>query len=194
MITLTKDDGAADLTGVTKMGVGASWDTSSGGSGGIVGWAKKQRGVDLDAIAVLMQGAEPVRYAGLGSLDPLGNGAVVHSGDNQTGRGDGDDETINVTFADVPSNVTSIVFVCAAFKKGSALEKAANISLKIYDSTGGSTQQVADIWPSLLGDGNAVAVAKAFRDGASWKLEVVNRRGKVKQGDTASLMRFAMGS
>ncbi|MEW2546160.1 TerD family protein [Streptomyces sp. NPDC047002] len=194
MITLTKDDGAADLTGVTKMGVGASWDTSSGGSGGIVGWAKKQRGVDLDAVAVLMQGNEPVRYAGLGSLDPLGNGSVVHSGDNQTGRGDGDDETVDVTFADVPSNVTSIVFVCAAFKKGSALEKAANVSLKIYDATGGSTQQVADIWPSLLGDGNAVAVAKAFRDGASWKLEVVNRRGKVKQGDTASLMRFAMGS
>lgn len=193
MLTLTKNDGAADLTGVTKMAIGASWDTSAAGSGGIVGWAKRQRGTDLDAVAILMQGGDPVRLAGLDSLDPLGNGAVVHSGDNQTGRGDGDDETINVTFADVPPNVDGILFVCAAFKKGSALDKAANVSFKVYDSSGGSTQQVADIWPSLLGGGNAVAVAKAQRAGDAWTLEVVNTRGTVRQGDTTSLLRFAIG-
>lgn len=193
MLTLTKNDGAADLAGVTKMAIGASWDTSGAGSGGLVGWAKRQRGTDLDAVAILMQGGDPVRFAGLDSLDPLGNGAVVHSGDNQTGRGDGDDETINVTFADVPANVDGILFVCAAFKKGSALDKAANVSFKVYDSSDGSTQQVADIWPSLLGGGNAVAVAKAVRSGDAWTLEVINTRGTVRQGDTASLLRFAIG-
>ncbi|WP_440581100.1 TerD family protein [Streptomyces sp. PT19] len=192
MVTLTKEDGANDLDGVTKMGIGASWDTTTGGSGALVGALRKVRGTDLDAFAILMSGNEPVRFAGLDVTDPLQNGAVTSTGDNQTGRGDGDDELIEVTFEKVPSNVTSIVFVCAAYKKGSDFKKAANVSFKVYDSTGGAAQQVADIWPSLLGSGNAVAVAKAYRVGVSWKLEVINERGTIRQGDQESLLRFAV--
>ncbi|WP_406164267.1 TerD family protein [Streptomyces canus] len=193
MITLTKADGANDLDGVTKLGIGASWDTTAGGSGGLLGFARKARGTDLDAFAVLMSGSDPVRMAGLDVTDPLQNGAVTHSGDNQTGHGAGDDELIEVDFTRIPGHVTSVVFICAAYKRGSDFSKAANVSFKVYDSSGGSTAQVADIWPSLLGTGNAVAVAKAFRAGSSWKLEVLNERGTVKQGDPNSLLRFAVG-
>ncbi|MET9363304.1 TerD family protein [Streptomyces sp. NPDC006632] len=192
VLTLTKEHGAADLDGVTKMGIGASWDTTSGGSGALLGALRKARGTDLDVFAILMNGKDPVRFAGLDVTDPLQNGAVTSTGDNQTGRGDGDDELIEVTFDRVPPQVTSIVFICAAYKKGSDFRKAANVSFKVYDSTGGTTQQVADIWPSLLGNGNAIAVAKAYRVGASWKLEVINTRGTVKQGDQDSLLRFAV--
>lgn len=192
VITLRKEDGAADLAGITKLSVGVSWDPSSGTSGGALGWARRKRGVDLDLIAVLMQGNDPVRFAGLDSLDPLGNGAVAHTGDEQTGAASGDDETIHVTFADVPAAIDAIIFVAAAFKKGSSFDKANNISFKIYDATGGNSQQVADIWPSLLGTDNANAVARAFRNGAQWQLEVLNRQGKIKQGDMQALLRFAM--
>ncbi|MET8680031.1 TerD family protein [Streptomyces sp. NPDC004647] len=193
VVTLTKDDGAADLDGVTRMGIGASWDTTTGGSGGLMGALKKARGTDLDAFAILMSGQDPVRFAGLDVTDPLQNGAVTSTGDNQTGRGDGDDELLEVTFDKVPPQVTSIVFVCVAYKKGSDLKKAANVSFKVYDSSDGTMAQVADIWPSLLGSGNAVAVAKAYRVGSSWKLEVVNERGTVRQADQDSLLRFAVG-
>ncbi|MER0447775.1 TerD family protein [Streptomyces sp. Edi4] len=192
VLTLTKEHGAADLDGVTKMGIGASWDTTAGGGNALLGALRKARGTDLDVFAILMNGKDPVRYAGLDVTDPLQNGGVTSTGDNQTGRGDGDDELIEVTFDRVPPQVTSIVFVCAAYKKGSDFKKAANVSFKVYDSTGGTTQQVADIWPSLLGNGNAIAVAKAYRVGASWKLEVINSRGTVKQGDQESLLRFAV--
>lgn len=191
-LTLTKADGAADLDGVTKMGIGASWDTTSGGSGMLMGALKKARGTDLDAFAILMQGPDPVRFAGLDVTDPLQNGAVTSTGDNQTGRGAGDDELLEVAFDKIPAHVTSIVFVCAAFKKGSDLAKASNVSFKVYDSSGGNTVLVADIWPSLLGTGNAIAVAKAYRVGAAWKLEVVNERGNIRQGDQSSLLRFAV--
>lgn len=193
IVTLTKDDGANDLDGVTKLGIGASWDTTTGGSGGLLGFARKARGTDLDAFAILMAGSDPVRMAGLDIADPLQNGAVTHSGDNQTGHGEGDDELIEVDFTRIPGHVTAIVFVCAAYKRGSDFSKASNVSFKVYDSSGGSTAQVADIWPSLLGSGNAVAVAKAFRAGSSWKLEVLNERGTVRQGDQNSLLRFAVG-
>ena len=192
MITLTKEDGPADLDGVTHLSIGASWDATAGSSGKLAGVVRRKVGTDLDLIAIAMQGQEPVRLAGLDSLDPLGNGSLVHSGDNQTGHGDGDDEVVTVDFARIPGNITSIVFVAAAFKKGSSFQKARNISFKIYDSTGGSSQQVADIWPSLLTQDNGCAVAKAVRAGSVWKLEVINVTGKIKPGDEQALMRFAI--
>lgn len=191
-ITLTKDDGPADLNGVTHMSVGVAWDPSSGTSGGLLGKARRKKGVDLDLIAVLMQGSEPVRFAGLDSLDPLSNGSVKHSGDEQTGAAEGDDETVQVTFAAVPAQITAIVFIAAAFKRGSSFDKANNVSFKVYDATGGSSTQVADIWPSLLGSDNANAICRAFRNGDQWQLEVLNRTGKIKQGDRQALIRFAM--
>lgn len=191
-ITLTKDDDAADLDGVTHMAIGVSWDPTAGSSGGVLGALRRKAGTDLDLIAIAMQGQDPVRLAGLDSLDPLTNGSLVHSGDNQTGKGVGDDETVTVDFAKIPANVTAIVFVAAAYKKGSNFQKARNISFKVYDATGGSTQQVADIWPSLLSSDNGCAVAKAFRVGSGWKLQVVNETGKIKQGDEHALLRFAI--
>ena len=194
MITLRKEDGPADLAGVAKMGVGVSWDPTSGSSGGVLGWAKRQKGTDLDLIAILMSGDQPVRLAGLDSLDPLQNGSVVHTGDNQTGKGAGDDELVEVDFAKVNgSPVTSIVFVAAAFKKGSSFSQARNVSFKVYDGTGGRMDAVADIWPSLLGNHNANAVAKAVKNGNEWQLEVLNEPGTIRQGDEQALLRFAIG-
>lgn len=192
MITLSKNDDPADLNGITHLVIGVSWDPSSGSSGGFAGIARRKRGVDLDLIAILMQDSDPVRFAGLDSVDPFGNGSVLHSGDEQTGAKEGDDETVTVDFARVPAGITAVVFIAAAFKKGSSFEKANNVSFKVYDATGGSVDQVADIWPSLLGKDNACVVARAFRDGPSWKLEVVNRMGKIKHGNQQSLMRFAV--
>ncbi|MEV0091691.1 TerD family protein [Streptomyces sp. NPDC050738] len=192
MITLTKEDGPADLDGVTHLSIGVAWDPTVGSSGGLLGKVKAKAGTDLDLIAIAMQGDEPVRLAGLDSLDPLGNGSLVHSGDNQTGHGDGDDETVTVDLARIPSNITSLVFVAAAYKKRSAFKNARNISFKVYDATGGASQQVAEIWPSMLTKDNGCAVAKAIRVGTVWKLQVINETGTIKQGDEHSLMRFAV--
>ena len=192
MIVLTKEDGPADLDGVTHMSIGVAWDPTSGASGGVMGLLRRKAGTDLDLIAIALRDSEPVRLAGLDSLDPMGNGSLVHSGDNQTGRGDGDDETVTVEFARIPPQITSIVFIAAAFKRGSSLQKARNISFKVYDATGGDSEQVAEIWPSMLTQDNGCAVAKAVRVGDRWKLQVINETGKIKQGDERALMRFAV--
>lgn len=193
MLTLTKENGPAEMAGVKKLEIGVSWDTTAGGSGGLLGRLRRKVGTDLDLVAVLMSGNDPVRFAGLDSLDPLGDGSVIHSGDNQTGHGAGDDETVTLELDRVSTNVTSIVFIAAAFKVYASLDNAANVSFKVYDSTGGSKDQVADIWPSLLTKDNACAVAKAVRTGSLWELSVLNVTGKVTQGDRQSLLRFAIG-
>lgn len=44
-----------------------------------------------------------------------GNGSVVHSGDNLTGAGEGDDENVKVNLSAVPANIDKISFVITAF-------------------------------------------------------------------------------
>ena len=192
MITLTKETGPADLNGVTHLEIGASWDPTVGSSGGIIGKLRQKIGTDLDLIGIAMQGEAPVRFAGLDSLDPMGNGSLIHSGDNQTGKGTGDDETLSLDLARIPSNITSILIVAAAYKKGSSFTKARNISFKVYDATGGSAQQVADIWPSLLDTGNGVKIAEVSRVGDQWQLTVINTQGKINQGVERDLLLFGM--
>lgn len=191
-ITLSKSDGANPLDGITNMGVGVSWDPSGQGRGGLLGRLIREVGVDLDLIAVLFVDGEPVRFAGLDSLDPLSNGGVIHTGDAQTGKGAGDDEAVLVQF-DKLGPVDRIVYVAAAYKQGTSFEKANNVSFKVYDGTGGSQTQVADIWPSLLGRENANAVAEARKEDGRWVLEVTNRKGSIRQGDRQSILRFAQG-
>lgn len=191
-IMLTKDMGAADLPGVTHMAIGAAWDTSTGGSGRLLGAIKQRVGVDLDNVAIAMQGDQPVVYVGLDNEDPLG-GSIVSSGDEHTGKSAGDDETITVDFAKVPEEITSILFTVAAFKKGTDFSKAKNVQISVYDNTPGSpSTKVATIRPSLLGTGNLIVVAKAVR-GTPWTLEVVNQDKRISQGDFRSLLRAVVG-
>lgn len=190
--TLTKEDEAADLTGVTKLSVGVSWDMIGGGGGRVLGALKRRKGVDLDLIAVAYNASgEPVRYAGFDNLNPFSDGTLLHTGDNMSGKGDGDDELVDVDLALVPGVVHKIVFVVAAFKRGSKFEDAGNISMNVYDGTGGTAEKVAMIWPSLIGNGNAHKVCTVTRAGTSWTLDVNDIRGAVTQADVRSLYMFA---
>ena len=67
MIVLTKEDGPADLDGVTHMSIGVAWDPTSGASGGVMGLLRRKAGTDLDLIAIALRDSEPVRLAGLDS-------------------------------------------------------------------------------------------------------------------------------
>ncbi len=69
---------------------------------------------DLDASAFLLSETGKVRsdsdfifYNNLKSAD----GSVTHTGDNRTGEGDGDDESLIIKLDMIPANVAKIVFV-----------------------------------------------------------------------------------
>jgi stress response protein SCP2 len=46
------------------------------------------------------------------------NGAVVHSGDNKTGEGEGDDESIKINVDALPVDIKVIMFVVTAYSGG----------------------------------------------------------------------------
>lgn len=194
--TLSPEDGWNDLTGVEVLEMGLGWDKSTGGHGGVVGWLSRKAGSDLDGVGTFYAGNRPVKYLGWDELDCFANeqsaaGSATHTGDNQTGEGAGDDETLRLLLAKLPVRITDIVLNAAAFKPGSSMKRAKNICVTLYDSSGGSKSPVAWIEPSLFKPKNTIGVAHLRRkrdaDGkvipGAWELKVVDQSVDVKQGD-----------
>jgi stress response protein SCP2 len=199
LANLSPADGWNDLTGVKVLEMGLGWDKSTGGHGGLSGWLSRKVGSDLDGVAVFYVGNKPIKYLGWDELDCFGTGAdasrsggsATHTGDNTTGEGGGDDETVRLVLAKqdgesfIPDRVTKIVLTANAFKPGSSFARAKNITVTLYDSSGGEKTPVAWIEPSLLRPKNLMPVAVIRRkadDPANWELKVMEGSIDCKQG------------
>lgn len=193
-----------DVDGIIT--VGAAWDPSTRGRGGIFGRALRKVGADLDNVGVLFQDRQPVTLiAGWDPhTDPLhglpGAGSATHSGDNTNGDADGDDESIRLELNKIPAEFHRIVIQVAAFKGKNRGDKgfqgAGNVLFSVYDGESGPGVSPAFcIRPSLLGDENCVTVCTLDRvitpDGRAtvkWKLRKSGARTKVKHGDQNALI------
>ncbi|QNR52006.1 hypothetical protein phiRKBJ001_64 [Streptomyces phage phiRKBJ001] len=197
--TITPDDGWNPLDNVEVLEMGLGWDKSTGGAGGVLGWVNRKAGSDLDGVATFYAGNKPVKYLGWDELDTFADegsaaGSATHTGDNQTGEGAGDDETLRLAFGNIPLRISDIVLNAAAFKRGSDMKRAKSIRVTLYDSSGGSKTPVAWVEPSLYKPKNTIAVAHIRRKrdaegkvvkgaGAGWELKVIDKSVDVKQGD-----------
>ncbi|PHJ58390.1 hypothetical protein VF14_29920 [Nostoc linckia z18] len=106
-----------------------------------LGWQINQAGetYDIDASVFMLNadGKIPddkyfVFYNNLRSLD----GSLIHSGDNRTGEGNGDDETIYVDLAKVNPAIQEIVFVVTIHQgqeKNQNFSQIKNAFIKIYN-------------------------------------------------------------
>lgn len=114
MATLNLDKGqklnldkVAPALKVARIGLG--WDARSTDG--------QEFDLDVSAFMLAANGKVPsndhfIFYSNLRSVC----GSVVHTGDNRTGEGDGDDETIIVELDRVPSNIERIVFTVTIYK------------------------------------------------------------------------------
>ena len=91
-LALTDDEGRP----LTTLTVGLGWDKER--TAGFIGTGAPD--IDLDASAVEYTGDQYFDFAFYNNLQTR-DGAVVHLGDNLTGRGDGDDEVVTV---DLPAS------------------------------------------------------------------------------------------
>ena len=113
-----------DLTkgnvGLNKIYVGLGWDPvatpSSGGGffkGLFGGGGSSQPNIDCDASVIMLKNDKVANNSDViffGNLKSE-NGSVMHSGDNLTGAGDGDDEQIVVQLQSIPAEYNRLVFV-----------------------------------------------------------------------------------
>lgn len=196
------------LDGVTKVIFGAAWDRKTAKQ---AGWARKlavktggkvnvgggQKDVDLDLALILYRDGQPKRIVIGHNMDPV-NGAAVHSGDNQTGEGDGDDETITLDLTKLPAWVTEWAVTVNAYKLGTNFDQAQNVSLNVYDGSGRTPVLLDELMPTLGSGATACVVAsgKINRNAAGdptegWTTTLVDKAGRLSaQGDDNAVLAF----
>lgn len=180
-ISLTKNDGSS----LTKVFLGTGWDVAKSSGGGFFGklLGGGSDSIDLDASVIMFdankQFVDNVYFGQLKSRD----GSIVHSGDNLTGEGDGDDEVINVDLTRVPSNVQSLVFTISSFR-GQNFSNVSNAFCRLVDAT--NSNEIAKYNLSQQGDYTALIIAKIYRHNGEWKMKAL---GETCQGRTLDQMK-----
>ncbi|MGW6582015.1 TerD family protein [Streptomyces globisporus] len=103
-----------------------------------LGWEPAFRGKDIDLDAsVIAYGPNRNHLDScyFGKLTIL-NGAIKHSGDNLTGEGAGDDETIVVDLGRIPADATGLVFTVNSFT-GQKFNEVAKAYCRLIDDASG---------------------------------------------------------
>jgi len=131
--------------------------------------------IDLDASAVCL-GADGqlVDAAFYNQLSACGK-CILHSGDNKTGEGDGDDELIQIDVGKLPHSGSCTVILCVFAFKGGALQDMDGVNIFLRGKTKGSKKasQLAKVWLTgqSVGDGAtgaAIAAVYSPDKGATW--------------------------
>lgn len=160
-IQLEKSGGGS--LSVVRMGLG--WDAVPRRSL----FGKREQEIDLDASAVLFADQQPVDVVFFQHL-VSNDGSVRHTGDNLTGVGEGDDESIIVDLPRVPVHVTSIVFTVNSFT-GQTFQEVQNAFCRLVDET--TNQELARYELSGGGSHTAQIMAKIYRHNDGWKMGAI---------------------
>jgi len=157
-VTLRKEGGVA----LTDIQMGLGWDPVRGGFG-------RGGSIDLDASVLMFSGGKCVETVYYGHLNSK-NRSILHSGDNLTGEGEGDDEVIRVALQSVPPQIDALMFIVTSYR-GHTFEKIENAYCRLVDET-----TSAELARYTLKGGmpfTAVAMAVISRDGGEWKLRAI---------------------
>ncbi|GAB3683584.1 TerD family protein [Actinocorallia lasiicapitis] len=160
-ISLSKPDGG----GLTLVRMGLGWDAVK--KKGFFG--SREQEIDLDASVVIFadqQIADVVYFGQLTSRD----GSVRHTGDNLTGAGDGDDESIIVDLNRLPVHVSSLVFTVSSFQ-GQTFNEVENAFCRLVDETTGA--ELARYTLTGGGGHTGMVMARLYRHGQEWKLGAI---------------------
>ena len=166
-----KGGGGSELTKV-RMGLG--WDAVT--KKGLFG-RTKTKDIDLDASCIVLDEArnelDAVWFRKLKSSD----GSITHTGDNLTGEGDGDDESIIVELDKLAPNVQTLVFTVTSYS-AQGFSEVANASCRLVDERGGG--EVARFNLTATGPHTAMIMATVYRQGGGWKMAAIGETGQGK--------------
>ncbi|MFG2791141.1 TerD family protein [Streptomyces sp. NPDC048419] len=159
-----------EAPGLSAVLIGLGWDvrTTTGAD------------YDLDASALLLNTSGRVAsdqhfvfYNNLRSPD----GSVEHTGDNLTGEGEGDDESIKVNLAGVPADIDRIVFpvsIHEAEARGQSFGQVRNAFIRVVNQA--NSQEIARY--DLSEDAStetAMVFGELYRHSGDWKFRAVGQ-------------------
>ncbi|MCZ7862373.1 TerD family protein [Agrobacterium salinitolerans] len=171
MVSLSKGSNVSlskEAPGMTKAHIGLGWDPRPTDGAAF----------DLDASVFMLGANEKVRgdadfifYRNLRSAD----GSVVHTGDNQTGQGDGDDESIKIDLARIPADVSKLVFVVTIHDWETRKQNFGQVGgafIRIVDEASGREVVRYDLSEDYSTQ-TAMLFGELYRHGSEWKFRAV---------------------
>lgn len=167
-ISLAKEAGG----GLSRVTLGVGWDVAK--SGGLLGGLFGGGGsIDLDASCIVLNSSrtviDQVWFGQLTSKD----GSIRHSGDNLTGEGDGDDESIAIDLTRLPASAETLVLTVNSFR-GQTFDKVANAYGRVVDSSTG--RELARYSISDSGPHTGLILATLSRAGGEWTFKAIGER------------------
>ncbi len=172
-VTLSKGGNVSlskEAPGLTAVIVGLGWDvrTTTGAD------------YDLDASALLcgaggkvLSDQHFVFFNNLASPD----GSVLHSGDNLTGGGDGDDEQIKIDLAAVPADVEKVVFpvsIYEADERNQSFGQVRNAFMRVVNQADGKEIARYDLTEDASTE-TAMVFGEVYRHGGEWKFRAIGQ-------------------
>ncbi|MBO0615061.1 TerD family protein [Thiothrix fructosivorans] len=155
---------------LSKILIGLGWDERS----------TDGTSFDLDASAFLLTASGKVRgdadfifYNQLKSTD----GSVEHTGDNRTGQGDGDDESMKVDLSKVPAEITKVAFTVTihdAEARRQNFGQVANAFIRVVNDATGTEIVRYDLAEDYSTE-TAMVFGELYRNNAEWKFRAVGQ-------------------
>ena len=180
-VNLKKSDGQA----LSRIRIGLGWDpVKQEKKGGLFGsiFGGSAPDIDCDASVIVCQGG---RLASRDDVVYFGNlkhssGAIVHTGDNLTGEGEGDDEQILVDLTAVPAAYDKLVFVVNIYDCDSRKQDfgmIANAFIRICDENTGEEFCRYNLSESYAGM-TAMIFGEIYRYNGEWKFNAIGQGTK----------------
>lgn len=170
-----------DLTkgkaGLSKLLVGLGWDpvSSRGFFGKLFGGGGAN--IDCDASVLMLENDKMTDSKNVIYFGNLKSrcGGVVHTGDNLTGEGDGDDEQILIDLAKVPAQINKLVFVvniydCVRRKQDFGMIQ--NAFIRVVDQANREELVTYNLRDNYSGRTSLIA-AEIYRQDGEWKFAAV---------------------
>ncbi|KQO15347.1 TerD family protein [Paenibacillus sp. Leaf72] len=162
-----------DLTktnpGLSKILVGLGWDTNKYDGGG-------QFDLDVSVFLLAASGkVEGEKNFVFYNNTSNENGSVVHTGDNRTGEGDGDDEQIKVELATVPADVEKIAFAITIYDaetRNQNFGQVSNAYIRIVNEASSEELIKFDLGEDFSIE-TGVVVGELYRHSGEWKFSAV---------------------
>ncbi|KLU66842.1 general stress protein 16U [Desulfosporosinus acididurans] len=162
-----------DLTkgnpGLKKIVVGLGWDVNKYDGG---------NDFDLDASAFMLNAegkvAEDKNFIFFNNTSSP-EGSVVHTGDNRSGVGEGDDEQIKVDLSAVPSSVAKISFgitIHEATERRQNFGQVSNSYVRVLNEETGEEIIRYDLGEDFSVE-TAIVVGELYRNSAEWKFNAI---------------------
>lgn len=166
---------------MTKMVVGLGWDIR----------ATDGAAFDLDAVGFVLGANGKVRADSdfiFFNNKQNAEGSVLHGGDNRTGEGDGDDETIIIDLSKMPANADKVAVCVVIYDAETRRQNFGQVSRAYVRVLNDANQQEVARY-DLSEDGSteaAMIFGEVYRHNGEWKFKAVGQGFKGGLGPLAA--------